>query len=138
MSVQIFLIVVAATAGYFFWRKTKSPQKSVSSIKKASLPKKSPKTKSATQSYKCVEIKTGLMPCKAVGAYKSKRLLMNEAPMLPLAGCNSSKECECKFVRYEDRRRGDRRTVIKAAASQIISEHENKRIRRDRRKSKAT
>ncbi|MEQ1598657.1 MAG: hypothetical protein ABL880_04740 [Methylotenera sp.] len=138
MSVQIFLIVVAASAGYFFWRKTKNAQKSVPSIKKASHPKKGAKTKSATQNYKCVEIKTGLMPCKAVGVYKSKRLLMNEAPMLPLSGCNNSKECECKFARYEDRRRGDRRTMIKAAASQIIAEQENKRIRRDRRKSKAT
>jgi hypothetical protein len=137
MSVLIFLIVVAATAGYFLWGKIQTPQKSVSSIKKISLPNKAPKTKSATQNYKCVEIKTGLMPCKAVGAYKSKRLLMNEAPMLPLSGCSNSKECECKFARYEDRRRGDRRTVIKAAANRIMSEHQNKRVRRDRRKPKS-
>jgi hypothetical protein len=137
MSVLMFLIVVGTTTGYFLWKKTQTKQKSVSPNKKASHTNKAPKSRSTTQNYKCVEIKTGLMPCKAVGTYKSKLLLMHEAPMLPLSGCKNSKECECKFARYEDRRRGDRRSVIKAAASQIISEHENKRIRRDRRKLKA-
>jgi hypothetical protein len=135
MSVLIFLIVVAATAGYFFWWKTQTPQKSVSSIKKASSPNKSPKTKSATQNYRCVVIKAGLMQCKAVDKYKSKRLLTSEAPVLPVPGCDST-ECKCKFVRYEDRRRDDRRAMIKSAASQILSEHENKRVKTDRRKTK--
>jgi hypothetical protein len=136
MSVLIFLIVTAV-AGYFFWGTIKTSQKSAPSIKKVNIPNKATKTKSATSSFKCVVIKTGLMPCKAVNIYKSKRLLMNEAPMLPVSGCSNSKECECKFVRYEDRRRGDRRTIMKAAASQILSEHENKRVKRDRRKPKA-
>jgi hypothetical protein len=137
MSVLIFLIIVAATAAYFFWGKTQAPQKSASSIKKASPPNKAPKAKSATQNYKCVEIKAGLMQCKAVDKYKTKRLLTSEAPVLPVLGCDST-ECECKFVRYEDRRRDDRRAMIKSAASQILSEHENKRVKTDRRKTKKT
>ena len=138
MSVLIFsFVAVAAVTAYFFWGKIQAPPKPSSVIKKTSVPNKIPKAKPSHLDFRCVAIKTGLIHCKAVTPYKSKRMLMSEAPMLPVSGCNS-KDCECKFLRYEDRRRGDRRTIMKAAASQIISEHDNKRVRVDRRKCKAS
>ena len=138
MSVLIFsLVAVAAVTAYFSLGKIQAHPKPSPNVKKANIPNKALKTKPSHLDFRCVAIKTGLIHCKAVTPYKSKRMLMSEAPMLPISGCNS-KDCECKFIRYEDRRRGDRRTVMKAAASQIISEHDNKRVRVDRRKSKTS
>jgi hypothetical protein len=137
MSTQILLIeFLAPVIGYFVWKKIQTPQKPVPTIKRAGTSKSVPKKKQAPHAYKCIEIKTCLMACKAVGKYKSKRLLISESPMLPVPGCDS-KECECKFLRYDDRRKGDRRSRVTTAASQIISEHSNKRVRTDRRKPKS-
>ncbi len=134
----IFIGLVAPATGYFIWKRSQTPNKPASRHKKTSnskkITKKTTKLAQASPGYKCVEIKAGLMACKAVGAYKSKRLLLSESPTLPVPGCNS-KECVCKFIRYDDRRKGDRRSQGATAASHILLDQNNKRIRTDRRKT---
>ncbi len=81
--------------------------------------------------YRCVVIKTGTQTCEQVRALGSKPILLSEAPLLPLTGCNVRK-CQCKFTRHDDRRMTDRRTFF-GAAKEIIENHSNKRQRPDRR-----
>lgn len=83
--------------------------------------------------YRCVVIKTGSQTCEAVRALGSKPILLAEAPLLPLTGCQVRK-CQCKFTRHDDRRMVDRRTFF-GAAKEIMENHRENRQRKDRRKS---
>lgn len=46
--------------------------------------------------------------CKAVEALAGRRLLVDEAPQLPLPNCDQA-SCECHFEQYTDRRTDLRR-----------------------------
>lgn len=92
-----------------------------------------PSNKNEAPPYRCVVIKTGMQTCEQVRALGSKPILLSEAPLLPLTGCNVRK-CQCKFNRHDDRRMTDRRTFF-GAAKEIIENHSNKRERPDRRKT---
>lgn len=47
--------------------------------------------------------------CKAVTALDGKRFLSDEAPSLPLAGCDSPQACRCVYEHFNDRRTEIRR-----------------------------
>ena len=47
--------------------------------------------------------------CSAVSAYEGKRLLSDEAPSLPLAGCDTPHSCKCVYQHFDDRRTAMRR-----------------------------
>ncbi len=133
MLIQIFLFLGLALVVAYFWRASKNVKQKPQPVSRKSS--KTPNPKPAQSHFRSVVIAPGLNPCKAIYAYKGKHLLMNEAPTLPIKACDA-KLCGCKFIRYDDRRTEDRRTVMKAAANQILSEHNNKRERKDRRKPK--
>jgi hypothetical protein len=57
-----------------------------------------------------VTLKPCLEPCEAVQAIVGQRFLSQQAPALPLAGCDQ-KRCDCTYKHFGDRRqRGDRRS----------------------------
>jgi hypothetical protein len=56
-----------------------------------------------TSKYKSVSIRPGEFSCPAAKKYGNRRLLLSEAPTLPLPNC-STKSCDCKFFIYGDRR----------------------------------
>lgn len=53
--------------------------------------------------YKSVSIHPGENACAAAKKFGNRRLLVSEAPTLPLRNC-SAKSCNCKFLSYGDRR----------------------------------
>jgi hypothetical protein len=86
--------------------------------------------------YKCVMIKTGFYPCNAAKNLTKTALLLDEAPALPLPICNA-KQCDCRFLRYDDRRIHHRRSGIRGERT-VFNEHENQRSNSDRRKNSHT
>jgi hypothetical protein len=82
--------------------------------------------------YRCVKIETGEHVCHAALEYENKSILMNDAPILPLKSCDAS-QCDCRFLRFDDRRMGkDRRNQQSAAISKAYAD---KRFIRDRRRA---
>jgi len=130
MLIQILLLIGLALVAGYFWQASKNtkqkPQLASKKSSKASNAKPRP-------THRCVVIEPGLTPCKAIQAYAGQKILMDKAPTLPVQGCDV-KRCECRFLRYDDRRMGPRRYSKMKAANQIISENNiNKRSRKDRR-----
>ncbi|QYK02146.1 hypothetical protein [Shewanella psychrotolerans] len=60
--------------------------------------------KATPHSYHCVEIVNESGMCASAKGLKGKRYLSQEAPRLPLAGCENE-ECCCRYIHYEDRRK---------------------------------
>lgn len=50
-----------------------------------------------------ISVKCGPHPCQAIGALRGQRFLPEEAPTLPLAGCDQDK-CQCAYSHHRDRR----------------------------------
>lgn len=88
----------------------------------------------AKPSYRCVRIETGESACQHVKSLASKPILVNDAPRLPLISCTVAR-CECKFIRYDDRRSGEDRRTNSAEAAANAKIYADKRIRRDRRRA---
>ncbi len=67
--------------------------------------------------YAAVSIRPGNSACAAAKALRERRFLPQEAPITPLADCNSP-HCDCRYVHYADRRSGDddRRSISLAGA----------------------
>lgn len=60
-------------------------------------------TASQASKYKSVSIRPGENACAAARKYGNRRLLVSEAPALPLRNC-SAQTCDCNFFTYGDRR----------------------------------
>ena len=87
--------------------------------------------------FHAVSIKYGKDACEAAKNVTGQRFLGDEAPRLPLPGCDAE-VCECRFVHHDDRRSGkDRRSPfgggsVGAGTGRFDQE---RRTARDRRKS---
>lgn len=88
----------------------------------------------AKPSYRCVRIEAGSVACQHVQVLLSKPILVDDAPRLPLLGCNVA-QCNCKFIRFDDRRSGEDRRNSSAEAAANAKIYADKRIRRDRRRA---
>lgn len=88
----------------------------------------------AKPSYRCVKIEAGQSGCQHVQVLVAKPILVDDAPRLPLLGCNVA-QCDCKFIRYDDRRSGEDRRTNSAEAATNAKIYADKRIRRDRRRA---
>lgn len=130
-------LIVALVLGFAFWfYKTKLAVKNNKKI--------APNTRNLTTNpekldgkYRCAEIKPGLVYCKAVEALKKKVYLLGEVPQIPLNNCEMRTACKCKYLRFNDRRREDRReNILKAnaiAQGLAVEGKDEKRGRRGRR-----
>ncbi|MDP3608866.1 MAG: hypothetical protein Q8R74_07325 [Methylophilus sp.] len=88
----------------------------------------------AKPSYRCVKIESGTQACQPVQALLTKPILVNDAPRLPLPSCQVA-QCDCKFIRFDDRRSGEDRRITSAEAEANAKMHADKRMRRDRRRA---
>lgn len=130
MTTQILLLLVLVIAVvYIFHTRKNAKQKSQPPYKKTG---KATNAKPIRSAHRCVVIEPGLLSCKAIAAYEGKHILIDEAPVLPVSGCNTE-QCDCKFLRYDDRRMGTRRGKVKAADHIISASNNNKRSKKERR-----
>jgi hypothetical protein len=84
--------------------------------------------------YAALSIEPGYNPCEAAQHIVGERYLVNEAPKLPLPGCNPA-HCNCSFTEHDDRRESheDRRNPYGSALTTQLFEakgESNRRIRR--------
>ncbi|OYY50752.1 MAG: hypothetical protein B7X95_02770 [Methylophilaceae bacterium 17-44-8] len=88
----------------------------------------------AKPSYRCVKIEYGNQACQQVKSFQAKPILVNDAPRLPLPDCHVT-QCDCKFIRFDDRRSGEDRRMSAAEAVANAKIYADKRVRRDRRRA---
>ncbi|HEY8518713.1 MAG TPA: hypothetical protein VIN61_01435 [Gammaproteobacteria bacterium] len=60
-----------------------------------------------SRSYRAVELRSRGSPCEAARKLMGRRMLVEEAPPLPLKGCRS--RCACYYEPHADRRRDEPR-----------------------------
>lgn len=68
-------------------------------------------TAAARSPYHSVSIVTGIDRCDAAITLTGQRFLPDEAPALPVPGCDRSGECRCRYRRHDDRRSDDERRL---------------------------
>jgi hypothetical protein len=122
--VIILLILVAC----YFW--------CVSEISLARLKKALDENSDATlfqSQFRCVVISPDFVACKEVRGYQSTPLLVNNAPTLPLPGCDAIK-CNCTFMHYDDRRMEVARRDKQATKQELI--YANRRVVKEKRMTK--
>jgi hypothetical protein len=90
----------------------------------AAVPSRQPDTGSA---FRAVTLAPSLICCAAATRTTGKRVLLREAPRLPLPACTMPKECSCKFRKNPDRRDCDRRLFGGAGANRWFSGAENRK-----------
>ena len=87
-------------------------------------------------SYAGVAIKTRAGCCAAAEALDGKRFLQAEAPLLPLKACTvAASACECRYIRFDDRRDDPRRAEDAGMSGQYYTGAERRIGQRGRRKS---
>lgn len=84
--------------------------------------------------FHCVEIRADPNACEAVKLLGDRRLLSDEAPAIPLPGCDNQ-QCACRYAHFDDRRQHDRRNPYGQWASIPPAMIGERRSRTDRRKS---
>ena len=77
--------------------------------------------------FHAVSISLASNACRSAKGLEGERFLSNEAPRLPLPKCDV-KECQCRFVHYEDRRDEEKR--IGPYRDEPIGEDEETRLER--------
>jgi len=59
--------------------------------------------------YHSVAVVAARDACSSARASKGKRVLANDAPILPLEGCDRPAHCSCRYQHFDDRRGQPRR-----------------------------
>lgn len=83
--------------------------------------------------FQCVVFVAGENACKSATAYETKPILLSNAPVLPLKGCNAA-NCTCRLLQHDDRRTGADRRDKEALDKKRKSAYANKRLLKDRRR----
>ena len=84
-------------------------------------------------SYRAVELRTRGPACAAARELAGKRLLVAEAPPLPLADCNA--RCMCYYEAHADRRRDEPRRAADLGVSGSFYAGPERRSGLDRRQT---
>ena len=121
---QVAVIALLSLVAVVWWRYTVRQKKRLaeSSIKQ-----------DARSHYHCVEVNPGVSACEAAQSLGTVRYLSDEAPRLPVPGCNAQ-HCACNYVHYDDRREDDRRNPYGIWASLPSTPANERRSRAERRK----
>ena len=138
MRITLVIIVLLGIA-FWFYQSRAAKNKLTTLTKNPSKPSAKINPTKLDGKYRSAEIVPSLVCCNAVEDLKGKVFLLNEAPQIPLNTCEMPEECKCKYVRFNDRRRDDRRdNLLKATAIAQgfdIEGKDEKRGKRGRRKT---
>jgi hypothetical protein len=84
--------------------------------------------------FQAIAIYRGVRACDPAKKFSEHRFLARDAPPLPLSGCTMGSTCECRYLKYKDRRGNQRRLVDFGAPARMFS-GEDRRKRNGRRGS---
>jgi hypothetical protein len=132
MALLITILMLTVLGGFIIFKIRSNADPSWSSADT------SRRVDASTSAFHAVSINMDASPCPAIREYEGRRLLSNEAPMLPLPDCDQ-RHCNCRFEHYKDRRTGKNRrddvvTIARISSGESIQE---RRSWRDRRASRA-
>jgi hypothetical protein len=65
----------------------------------------------APRPYQSIGIYHGTVCCAAAKQVEGYRFLARNAPQLPLSDCTMRRACECRYMKFQDRRGGSRRSI---------------------------
>jgi hypothetical protein len=82
--------------------------------------------------FAAVELIPGAGSCAAAKKLAGNRMLVAEAPVLPLDECG--RRCRCSYKWYADRRQINRRRIDDGFPEQLVYQGSENRVRTDRRK----
>lgn len=91
-------------------------------------------TRAAVSKYQAISIFRGIHACESARSLSDHRFLAREAPVLPLPACTMPEGCECRYLKFRDRRAESRRLVDYGTATRVFASS-NRRSFRGRRKS---
>lgn len=121
--VQAVVLILIAVAAAFWWHRMTMRQKTQASLKKGNRGK-----------YHCVAVHGGNLACDSAKRLETIRFLPDEAPGLPVPGCNAQ-TCTCIYVHYDNRRQEYRRNPCGQWASVPPAITGERRSRAERRTS---
>jgi hypothetical protein len=70
-----------------------------------------PQRSNSSGDFRAVSLATSIRCCAAAKHVTGRRVLLREAPRLPLEACTMPANCACKFRKDADRRDSDRRLL---------------------------
>jgi len=95
-----------------------------------------PKRSNTGGDFRAVSLAPSIRCCAAAKQATGRRVLLREAPRLPLEGCTMPTNCSCKFRKDADRRDSDRRLLGATEANRWFAGPESRK--RGGRRSTAT
>jgi hypothetical protein len=85
--------------------------------------------KPAVLPFQAIAIYRGITACEMARKFSEHRFLAREAPSLPLQGCTMSQQCECRYLKFKDRRVEARRLDDFGAATRLYNGSERRGFR---------
>ncbi|HMN44061.1 MAG TPA: hypothetical protein PKE27_05795 [Povalibacter sp.] len=79
--------------------------------------------------FQAIAIYRGLDACDMAKKFSEHRFLAREAPTLPLQGCTMSQSCQCRYLKFRDRRTESRRLNDFGAATRRYGQGERRGFR---------
>ena len=83
--------------------------------------------------FQAIAIYRGVKFCAMAKKFSEHRFLAKDAPVLPLSGCTMRETCECRYLKYKDRRAGERRLIDFGSADRGYSGRDRRRQSSGRR-----
>jgi hypothetical protein len=82
--------------------------------------------------FQAIAIYRGVNCCAVARKFSEHRFLAKDAPGLPLLGCSMPERCECRYLKYKDRR-GDARRLVDFGLAARLFDGKERRARNGRR-----
>src|ERR1700737_845596 len=77
--------------------------------------------------FRAVSLAPSIRCCAAAKDATGRRVLLREAPRLPLEACTMPTNCSCKFRKDADRRDNDRRLLGATETNRWFAGHESRK-----------
>jgi hypothetical protein len=97
-----------------------------------SAPRHQPSPAAPLRPFQAIAIHRGVPCCELARKFGEHRFLAKDAPALPLRGCTMPERCQCRYLKYKDRRTEARRMVDFGLAARLFDGKE-RRARNGRR-----
>jgi hypothetical protein len=106
------------------WLFGKTPREHLA---KEPMPIARPKQLNIGGDFRAVSLAPSVRCCSAAEQARGRRMLLREAPRLPLEGCTMPTNCSCKFRKNADRRDSDRRLLGATETNRWFAGPENRK-----------
>jgi hypothetical protein len=92
-------------------------------VKKAAVP---------SRPFQAIGVYHGTVCCSAAKKAEGSRFLARNAPPLPLTDCSMRTKCECRYIKFHDRR-GSSRRLMEFGLRETLFDAAERRKKRGRR-----